>query len=137
MAMVTKVVKGIGKALTEPNTIANGGGLSSILVPRRFTAGGAAIVLGGIGSANVANEGIKARNRAKLGRISYVGGPARMTGSYTSGAVQAMHKASGGNYAVFSDMAEEMVQGPGIGGIVENYGATPELVSALYHMGGR
>lgn len=137
MAMATKVVKGIGKVLTEPNTIANGGGLSSILVPRRLTAGGAAVALGGIGALNIGNEGIKARNRAKLGRVSYIGGPARMTSSYTSGAVQAMHKASGGNYAVFSDMAEDVVQGTGIGGIVENYGATPELVSALYHMGGR
>ena len=135
--MATKVVKGIGKVLTEPNTIANGGGLSSILIPRRLTGTGAAVVVGGIGALNLANEGVKSRNRAILGKVSYVGGPARMTQSYTSGAVEAMHRASGGNYAVFSEMAEGVMTRPSIGGIIENHGATPELVAALYNMGGR
>lgn len=135
MAMVRKVVSGlgkVGKALTEPNTVANGGGLSALLVPRRFTAPGAITVLGGMGAISVANEGIKGRNNAMIGKISYDNGPARMTAAYVSGATQAMHRVSGGNYEVFSDMAEEVVSSG-----LETYGATPALISSLYHMGGR
>lgn len=139
MAMQSKILKGakaIGKALTESNTIADGG-LSAILIPRRFTGPAALGIIGGMGAIGVANEGIKSRNRAIMGRVSYGGGMARMTSSYTSGIIPAMQRASGGNYAAFSDMAEEVVKGSGIGGSLETYGATPELVSALYHMGGR
>jgi hypothetical protein len=140
MALAKKLLnagKAVGRVLTEPNTIANGGGLSSYLVPRRLTAPGAAIVLGGMGTISLANEGIKGRNKALMGKVSYVGGPARMTGSYTSGAVDAMHRASGGNYAAFSDMAEEVVQSRGVTGVLDTYGATPALISSLYNMGGR
>lgn len=137
MAMQNKALKAVGKILTEPNTIANGGGLSSLLIPRRFTPLGAGVALGGIGAISMANVGIQARNKALMGKVSYGAGPARMTGSYTSGAVNAMHRASGGNYAVFSDMAEEVVKGGGMMGSIETYGATPELVASLYHMGGR
>ena len=134
MAMTKKALDGligIGKALTEANTVADGG-LSALVVPRRFNKTGVGVVMGGMGAFAMANEGIKGRNKAKLGKVSYNGGPARMTSSYTSGAVEAMHRASGGNYSAFYDMAEETV-----GGTIETYGATPELISALYHMGGR
>jgi hypothetical protein len=59
-----------------------------------------------------------------------------MTKSYTTGVVPAMKRASGGNYAAFSDMAEEVLLHNTAASKIENYGATPELVSALYHMGG-
>lgn len=128
--------KAVGKVLTKPNTIENGGGLSSVLIPRRVNAAGGIAIVGGLGAVSLAHEGFKGHNRAKLGKVTYANGPARMTGSFTSGAVQAMHRASNGNYAAFSDMAEEVVQGGGIIGGLDTYGATPELISALYHMGG-
>lgn len=132
MAMVTKALKGLGKAFTMKNTIkGNDGGWSSLLIPRQVNAAGAALIVGGGALIGVGHEGVKGHNAMKLGKVSY-GGMARMTGSYNSGAVQAMHRASGGNYAAFSDMAEEVV-----GGRLETYGATPELISSLYHMGGR
>ena len=133
--MTKKVIGGlgkIGKVLTEPNTIADGGGLSAALVPRRFTGTGAAVVMGGMGAFALGNEALKGRNKGVIGSVKYIDGPARMTRSYTSGAVNAMHRVSEGNYGVFSDMAHETV-----GGTLETYGATPELISALYHMGGR
>lgn len=129
--------KAVANALTMPNTIENGGGMSSLLIRRRLNPLGGAVVVGGLGAATVAHEGFKGHNRAKLGKITYADGPARMTNSFTSGAVQAMHRASGGNYAVFSDMAEDVVKGQGTIGGLDTYGATPELVSALYNMGGR
>ena len=137
MAIAKKILKGIGNVLTEPNTVKNGGGWSSYLIPRRFTGVGAAVAVGGIGAAGMAHEGFKSHNKASLGRISYDAGLARMTGSYNSGVVQTMKRTSGGNYAVFSDMAKQTVSGPDAGGSLETYGATPELISALYHMGGR
>jgi hypothetical protein len=86
---------------------------------------------------NMGKEGLSQRNKAMLGKVSYADGPARMTNSFTSGVVDAMHKASDGNPAVFADMASSVVKGPGMTGAIETYGATPELISALYNMGGR
>lgn len=137
--MKSKVLSGLGaagKAITEPNPLSDGG-LSALLIKRRFNAGGVALMLGGMGAVNIGNQGLQARNRNKLGRISYQPGLARMTKPYNTGVVPAMHRASQGNQAVFADMAEEIVKPSGIVGQVENYGATPELISALYHMGGR
>lgn len=134
MAMQSKVLNGlgkIGKALTEANTVQDGG-LSALIIPRRFKPGAAIGIVGGMGAISMANEGIKGKNRGVMGQIAYSNGMDRMTNSYVSGAVGAMHRASGGNYEIFSDMAEEVV-----GGSLETYGATPELISALYHMGGR
>ena len=48
-----------------------------------------------------------------------------------------MHRVSGGNPGIFSDFAEEVVSSPGVTGKIDDYGATPELISALYNMGGR
>lgn len=136
MAMQSKALKGIGKALFTPNTIANGGGLSSILIPYNTTVLGTVAAVGAIGMASMGAEGVKGHNRIKMGKVSYGGGPARMTGSFTSGAVEAMNNAADGNYQVFSDMASHVINKGGYGKL-ETYGATPELVSALYGMGGR
>lgn len=133
MAMTNKILS-VGKTLTKPNTLANGGGLSSFLIPRRLNTAGGLTVVGAMGTFMLANEGIKGRNRAKLGKIRYSDSMARMTNSFTTGAVSAMKEASGGNYAAFSDMAEEVVTRPFA---LDDYGATPDLISALYNMGGR
>lgn len=130
--MVRKAIN----TFTKPNIMAEGGGLSSLIVRRRVNAKGAALVIGGAAVISAGNEGIKGHNAAKLGRITYGAGQQRMTNSFTSGAVQAMQRASGGNYAAFSDMAEEVVQSRSIIGIVEDYGATPNMIASLYNMGG-
>ena len=137
--MTKKILKEAVETFTSPNNIANGGGLSSLLIPRRVNAKGAAVLIGGAAVLTTGKEGLKARNVNKMGKISYMDGPARMTQSYTTGAVQAMMKASNGNYEAFSDMAEEVVNGHmnSIGAILDDYGATPAMVASLYGMGGR
>ena len=137
MALAKKVLKGIGKALTTENTIANDGGWSSLLIPRQVNAAGAGLIVAGTMGASLASEGMKSRNKNLMGRISYDSGLARMTNSFSSGAPEAMRRASGGNYEVFSDLAEEVVTSSSLSGKLETYGATPELISALYNMGGR
>ena len=142
MAMAKKALNTLGKvdkALTSENNIANGGGLSSLIVPRKINAKGAALLIGGMAVFTTGKEGFKAHNANKMGKISYMDGPARMTKSYTSGVVPAMMKASNGNYAAFSDMAEEVVSGHDnvFGSILDDYGANPAMISALYGMGGR
>lgn len=137
MATQSKVLSGakaIGKALTKPNTIENGGGLSSLLIRRRLNTAGGLTAVGVVGAVTFGSEGVKAHNTAKLGKVSYSNGMARMTNSFTTGAVPAMMKASGGNYAAFSDMAEEVVTARMS---IDDYGASPALISALYNMGGR
>lgn len=130
-------MKKIAKALTAPNTIDNGGGLSSILMPVKASALGVGVIAGGAGLIGGTSAMLQTRNSNKMGRITYSGGPARMTGSFTSGGVEAMMRASQGNYSVFSDMASDAVTNDGLAGKIENYGVTPQFVSALYNMGGR
>jgi hypothetical protein len=132
-----KAGKAVGKAVTAPNNIQNGGGLSSFLVPREFNTAGIALIAGGATVFNFGKEGLKSRNAAKMGRVSYGDGLTRMTSSFTSKAPQAMMRASGGNYAAFSDMAEEVVAGRNVVEKIDTYGANPALISALYNMGGR
>ena len=137
MAVQSKVLQGaktLVDTFTTPNNLANGGGLSSFLVPRRVNAAGGMAIAGTIGAVTLVNEGFKGHNKATLGRVSYGDGMARMTKSFTTGAVPAMMRASGGNYEVFSDMAEEVVKAPFS---IDDYGASPALISALYNMGGR
>lgn len=137
--MTKKILKEAVETFTSPNTIANGGGLSSLLIPRRVNAKGAAVLIGGAAVLTTGKEGLKTRNVNTMGKISYMDGPARMTQSYTTGAVQTMIKASNGNYEAFSDMAEEVVNGHmnPIGAVLDDYGATPAMVASLYGMGGR
>lgn len=141
MAIVKKALKGIGKALTTENKVFNAdgwhGGLSALLVPRQVNGAGAALIIGGGAALSLGSAGLQSRNKAKLGRVSYSDGMSRMTNSFTTGAVPAMKRASGGNYAAFADMAEEVVASPGIGGMIDDYGASPAFISALYNMGGR
>ena len=123
----------IGKALTQENPISDGG-LSALLIPRQVNGLGAAVIVGGGMALSITDQGTKSMNKAKLGRVSYSEGMARMTNSFTTGVVPAMKRASGGNYEIFSDMAEEVVTNPLN---IDDYGASPALISALYNMGGR
>ena len=124
-------------SLTTENKISNGGGLSSLLVKRQVNGKGIAVIAGASTLLSLGDTGIKTRNKTKMGKVSYGDGPARMTSSFTTGAVDAMKRASGNNPQVFSEMAQDVVTGGRIGGKLETYGATPELISSLYNMGGR
>lgn len=141
MALTMKAIKTVGSAINKhlltENTIANGGGFSSLLVPRKVNGRGALLATAGMFAISAGDTGLQARNRSKAGYISYGDGMARMTDSYTSGVIPAMKRQSGGNYGIFADMAEEVVSTPGIRGAIDDYGVTPAMISALYNMGGR
>ena len=136
MGMAKKVLGAVGKSLTTPNDM---GIIGPAVLPRRLNAGGAFLFMGGVGAVGLTNAGIKSHNRGQYGRVSYNDGMARMTNSFTTGAVPAMMEASGGNYAVFADMAEDVVKGHGnfVGKAFDDYGADASLISAIYGMGGR
>ena len=137
MKKLANGAKKIFKSLTVENNFSNDGGWSSLLVPRQVNGKGIAVIAGASTLLSLGDTGIKTRNKTKMGRISYGDGPARMTNSFTTGAVSAMKRASDNNPQVFSEMAQDVVTGSGIGGKIETYGATPELISSLYNMGGR
>ena len=114
--------------------------MHSEIIPKHFTAKGAVAVGGGLLALKGTGELIRGAGATRHGYISYGDGPAKMTNSFTSGAVQAMHEASKGNYEVFSDMARDVVKpslASGIGGRLDDYGADANMISALYNMGGR
>ena len=137
MKKLANGAKKIFKSLTVENNLKNDGGWSSLLVPRQVNGKGIAVIAGASTLLSLGDTGIKTRNKTKMGKVSYGDGPARMTSSFTTGAVDAMKRASGNNPQVFSEMAQDVVTGSGIGGKLETYGATPELISSLYNMGGR
>lgn len=137
MKKLANGAKKIFKSLTVENNLKNNGGLSSLLVRRQVNGKGIAVIAGASTLLSLGDTGIKTRNKTKMGRVSYGDGPARMTNSFTTGAVDAMKRASGNNPQVFSEMAQDVVTGSRIGGKIETYGATPELISSLYNMGGR
>ena len=137
MKKLANGAKKIFKSLTVENNLKNDGGWSSLLVQRQVNGKGIAVIAGASTLLSLGDTGIKTRNKTKMGRVSYGDGPARMTSSFTTGAVDAMKRASGNNPQVFSEMAQDVVTGSGIGGKLETYGATPELISSLYNMGGR
>ena len=137
MKKLANGAKKMFKSLTVENNISDGGGLSSLIIPRQVNGKGIAVIAGASTLLSLKDTGIKTRNKTKMGRVSYGDGPARMTSSFTTGAVDAMNRASGNNPQVFSEMAQDVVTGSGISGKMETYGATPELISSLYNMGGR
>lgn len=131
MSMKKKIIN----AFTIPNTSP----LNSKIAPRALNKRGAAIFMSGVAGVVFADEGLKAHNRNKLGRIGYEEGPARMIRPHTTKAVSAMMNASQGNYQAFADMANETVKSNHniVGNLLDDYGANPQLISALYNMGGR
>ena len=137
MKKLANGAKKIFKSLTVENNLKNDGGWSSLLVKRQVNGKGIAVIAGASTLLSLGDTGIKTRNKTKMGKVSYGDGPARMTSSFTTGAVDAMKRASGNNPQVFSEIAQDVVTGSGIGGKIETYGATPELISSLYNMGGR
>ncbi len=135
MAMASKVLKAAGNfLLTNNSTFAEGGGVTSLLIPKVLSAKGVAAAVVGSSLFKVGKSGWQASNRLSMGQVSYADGMTRMTNSYTTGAVRAMKQASQGNYDVFSDMASQIVASPGFSR-VDDYGATPQMISALYGMG--
>ena len=142
MAGMAKKILG---TVTTANTIENGGGLSSLLVPVKANALGVALVLGGMTAFNTGKEVAKINNNRALGKVHWQGAAARLTSNYekngalkmTSGATAAMYRAAqSGNSQLAYEMVEQTLKGPDIGGAIETYGVTPKFVSALYGMGG-
>lgn len=143
MAIAKKVLGGLGKAakgawmgLSESRTVADGG-LTALVVPRQLNPAGLAVATAGLTMFNMGKVGVDAHSRASMGKVVYDSGMARMTSNFQSGAVPAMMQASGGNYEVFSGMAKNVVSRGGIMGGIQDNGANPAMISALYHMGGR
>lgn len=137
MKKLANGAKKVFKSLTVENNLSNDGGISSLLIPRQVNGKGIAVITGATALFTLGDTGLKTRNKTKMGKVSYGDGPARMTSSFTTGAVEAMKKASNNNPQAFSEMAQDVVTGSGIAGKMETYGATPELISSLYNMGGR
>lgn len=137
MAMMNKVLgaaKTVASPFFAPNNPAERG-LTGFAVPYRFSGLGLGVaigapIVGGIGAAM-----LSASNRAAVGRVTYQPTMARMVAGDNTGAVEAMKRISGGNYRTFSEMAESVVSSSGISHLIDDYGANPAMISALYNMG--
>lgn len=138
--MKKKIIEGLGKAgkdFTKPNTVENGGGLSALLVPRKLNAKGGLALMGAATGGILISEGARGNSRARAGTISYGDSMARMTNSFNTGVVDAMQRSSGGDYEEFSEMAKDVLQSPSALTQLDDFGANPGMISALYNMGGK
>ncbi len=119
----------------EPNVpFAEGGGLTSKIIPYRLNKRGIAAGFGIGAAASLGTEMLIQHNRAKMGPVSYTGGPDRMTHNVTSGAVEAIQKATN-DPAVQADMIRKMLRtDDGIINNIEEFGVDGEFVSAFYGM---
>lgn len=107
---------------------------SSEFVPRIATARGAGVVTALALGAEFVGDVISGASGHSLGKVSYADGMSKMTKPFTTGVVEAMHEASQGNYEIFSDMAEEVIKPKNLLSKVDDFGANPRFISALYNM---
>ena len=120
----------------KPNrTIAEGGGLTSKIVPYQLTKVGIGAGIGLSGAASLGKEMFIQHNKMKMGPISYTGGPDRMTHNVTSGAIEAIDKITN-DPEVKADMLRKIAHtSDGIVNNLEEYGVDSEFISAFYGMG--
>lgn len=148
MGLGTKVLGGVGHASAAVGKFAwkhdtmdnlpplDGGGLSAAIIPKQINFKGF-MTLSAVGAVvGIAKESLAAHNRITMGSVRYQDGLDCMTSSFTSGAVPAMMRGSKGDYQAFAGMAKKVVSSPGLGRI-DDFGANPAMISALYNMGGR
>jgi hypothetical protein len=127
------------KKMVTANTVfgTNGtdaGGLSALLMPVKASPLGLGVIGAGIGAIGLGNAMVKNYNRKTLGKVTYTGGPARMTKNFTSGAVPGVARASGGNPEIAAGMFKEIMTNDSIAGKIQNYGVDSQFLSAFYGM---
>lgn len=134
--MTKKILKTLGKEFTTANNIANGGGLSSIAVPRKLSTTGGFALMGAATLGIGGYEAVKGNSKARTGVISYGEGMSRMTNTFNTGVTEAMQRVSDGDYEVYSDMAKGVLDSGSLSGLIDDFGANPGMIAALYNMGG-
>lgn len=120
----------------KPNkTFAEGGGLTSILIPKQLGKGGVAVGMGVLGVGAVAEQAFASHNRLKAGPIRYGGGPARMTNQFSSGMVEAINNATD-DPAIKADMINHIMHNRTDGALsnLEQHGINQDFMNAFYGM---
>ena len=125
-------------AFLSENTVENGGGLSSLLVPKKAGPAAIAGITAGMWAISGVDTGVKLYNKGKMGQVSYSGRMDKMTKNFTSGAVEGMARAANGNPETLTELVNDTMNGGPSEtrkfSRIETYGVTPEFVSALYGM---
>lgn len=122
--------------LFKPNlTFAEGGGVTSLIVPFQLNKAGIGAGMALTGAASIGREMFAQHNRMKMGSLTYTGGPARMTHNVDSGAIEAI-KAVTNDKSVQVDMFKKIVRtNDSVVGNLEEFGVDEEFMSAFYGMG--
>ena len=120
----------------QPNrTVAEGGGLTSKIIPYQFSKVGIAAGFGVGAAASIGTEMLRQHNKIKMGPVSYAGGPSRMTHNVTSGAIEAINESTS-DPAVRADMLRHVLKtDDGVMNNIDEFGVDSEFVSAFYGMG--
>lgn len=112
-----------------------GGGITSKIIPYRFTKAGIGAGFAISGAAALGKEMLVQHNKVKMGPVSYGGGPARMTNNLSSGAIEAIKEVTK-DPQVQQDMLRKVLHDSdsGIVNNLEEYGVDGEFISAFYGM---
>lgn len=135
MGITKKVIDGVewlGKKSIKKIPINANSTIIDKAFPFRLTKTGGALITLGAGGYTVGTIISQDHNRASMGYLSYEDGPARMTGPQTTGKVETAKRLSRGNQQVFNDIMSSTMNSS-VGNMVENYGATGDLVFALHN----
>lgn len=127
-ALHTETGKKIGQSFVRYNTSNDNN-----MMPFQVGGMGALATFGVASGGILASEGIKAHGANKLGYVSYMDGPARLTTPDTNGLVNAAHRLSKGNPEAFNEIASQGLKQNSLFGAIDDYGATGDLVFALHN----
>lgn len=123
-----------GSFIRPNRSFLKGGGATAKLLPFQLGKGGVAVGLGVLGVAGIATAGIDNHNQKSIGQVSY-SGPARMTGMFNSGAVEAINQMTD-DPEVKADMLSRMMHNSNdsVMDSIEQHGVDGQFLSAFYGM---
>lgn len=119
---------------TDNLSFAQGGGLTSRIIPKVFDKPGIALGFGLTQGAVVGRNLLAQHNKLKAGPMTYTGGPAKMTSNFDSGAVEAIMKSTN-DPETRADIVRHMLRSQET--ILENvreYGIDEEFMNSFYGM---
>lgn len=121
------------RILKNNRTFSEGGGLTSILLPKQFTKLGLGLFAVGSGAVSFGKEALASHNKLAMGDIIYTGGPARMTNNFSSGAIEAIKDVTS-DPALQADMLKKVTKTTEFLGGIEEYGVDGEFISSFFGM---
>ena len=124
----------MGLIFENNQTFQEGGGLTSVLLPKRLTKFGVGLGIGVGTAASMGTEMFKMHNQMKVGKVTYQGGPQRMTDNFNSGAIEAIANVTDDPKIQQEMISKVLKNSDSLYGNIEEFGVDGAFLSAFYGM---